>query len=336
VATVEVGRVRRFNRLVTQRVGALQEAYLSRDRPLAEARLLWEVGEHGAEVRALRARLALDSGYLSRLLRSLEHAGLVEVRASDRDGRVRTVRLTAAGASEREELDRRSDALAASMLEPLTAGQRDRLLGAMDEVERLLLASMIEIAPEDPRTPAARWSIGEYFAELASRFDGGFEPVRARPVADADLDPPAGVLLLAFLLGEPVGCGGLRFDGNGAAEIKRMWVAGSVRGLGLGRRMLAELERWAAVGGAGQVRLDTNRALTEAIALYRSSGYVEVAPFNDEPYAHLWFEKALGPLDPPTMVGSMSQSEGSDRLGKSPGPGGGVPPKTGAGGQSGG
>src|SRR5581483_12073984 len=92
-----VGQVRRFNRTVTQRIGALDSAYLSRDRPLGQARVLWEIGAGGAEVRELRARLDLDSGYLSRLLGALQAAGLVAVGADGADGRVRRVRLTAAG-----------------------------------------------------------------------------------------------------------------------------------------------------------------------------------------------------------------------------------------------
>lgn len=332
----DLDQVRRFNRLVTQRVGALEEAYLSRDRPLAEARLLWEIGPEGAEVRELRARLGLDSGYLSRLLRSLEQAGLVEVSASSADGRVRTVSLTPRGSTERQELDRRSNDLADSMLRPLSERQRADLLKAMAEVERLLLASMVEVAALDPRSPEARWCLSEYFAELSGRFETGFDAAASRPVADGDLVPPAGVLLVASLFGAPVGCGALRLHGAEPAEIKRMWVGRSVRRLGVGRRVLAELERLAQVGGAERVRLDTNRALVEAIALYRSSGYLEVAPFNDEPYADLWFEKRLGPSDPPAMVGSVSQSAGSARLSVSPGPGGGVPRETGSGGQSGG
>ena len=89
-----IERVRRFNRTVTQRVGALDDAYLARGRPLGQARLLWEIGPDGSEVRALRARLELDSGYLSRLLRALESDGLVVVDTDSADGRVRTARLT--------------------------------------------------------------------------------------------------------------------------------------------------------------------------------------------------------------------------------------------------
>src|ERR687885_2686533 len=96
-----VQQVRRFNRTVTQRVGALNDRYLARDRPLAEARVLWEIGPDGCEVRALRARLGLDSGHASRLLRALEADGLVEMSPSAEDGRVRTARLTRAGLRER-------------------------------------------------------------------------------------------------------------------------------------------------------------------------------------------------------------------------------------------
>src|SRR6516165_2246063 len=104
-----VGQIRSFNRTVTQRVGALSDAFLGRGRPLGQARLLWEIGPDGSDVRALRSRLDLDSGYLSRLLRSLEQDGLVAVERSGTDGRVRTARLTRRGLAERTVLDRRSD-----------------------------------------------------------------------------------------------------------------------------------------------------------------------------------------------------------------------------------
>jgi GNAT superfamily N-acetyltransferase len=99
--------------------------------------------------------------------------------------------------------------------------------------------------------------------------------------------------VIAHLNGQPVGCGALKFHGKAPAELKRMWLAKSVRGLGLGARLLNELEQRARNAGVRVVRLETNRALTEAIALYRRSGYVEVDRFNDEPYANHWFEKTL-------------------------------------------
>ena len=144
--------VRRFNRAVTQRIGALDDAFMARGRPLGQARLLWEIGPDGCDVRDLRSRLDLDSGYLSRLLRSLEHDGLITVEVNEADGRLRTARLTAAGQAERAELDRRSDAAAACLLDPLSVRQRSRLVTAMAEVERLLAASAIAVCVRDPRT----------------------------------------------------------------------------------------------------------------------------------------------------------------------------------------
>jgi DNA-binding MarR family transcriptional regulator/GNAT superfamily N-acetyltransferase len=287
--------VRRFNRTVTQRVGALDDAFLARTRPLGQARVLWEIGADGCEVRSLRSRLGLDSGYLSRLLRALEADGMVVVDADSADGRVRMARLTRAGLTERAELDRRADELAATILASLSERQRERLVTAMAEVERLLVASMVRIAVVDPRQPDARFCVRAYFAELGQRFDGGFDPARSISADDHELRPPAGLLLVATLHADPVGCGALKLHPDAPAELKRMWVSPAVRGLGVGRRLLAELEARAAEADARTVRLETNRALSEAIQLYRSAGYREVPPFNDEPYAHHWFEKELIP-----------------------------------------
>ncbi|MER7251005.1 helix-turn-helix domain-containing GNAT family N-acetyltransferase [Kribbella sp. NPDC000426] len=288
-----VGEVRRFNRMVTQRVGALQEDYLARGRPLGEDRVLWEIGADGCDVRTLRARLDLDSGYMSRLLRSLTGAGLVRVEPSAADARVRMATLTTEGLAERRVLDARSDELAASILEPLDERQRERLTAAMDEVTRLLTASMVRVEIVDPRLPAAQYCLNAYFEELGRRFETGFDPARSISADHAELTLPAGLLLVATLRSEPVGCGALKLHGSEPAEIKRMWVSPDARGLGLGRRLLAELERTAAAHGATAVRLETNHNLKEAIALYRSAGFKEVPAFNAEPYAHHWFEKPL-------------------------------------------
>jgi len=286
-------RVRSFNRTVTQRVGALSDSYLARDRPLGASRVLWEIGPGGTDARALRARLDLDSGYLSRLLRGLQDEGLIQVVPAEGDHRVRTAVLTDAGRAERAELDRLSDELAASLLAPLNDRQRDQLAAAMGTVERLLTAGLVMFTVADPASPEARACMAAYFAELGERFDGGFDPGASLPATDADLAEPSGLLLLARLHGEPVGCGALKFHGTEPAELKRMWVANRARGLGLGRRLLAELEDQARRHGATVVRLETNQALTEAITLYRSAGYAEVAAFSDEQYAHHWFEKHL-------------------------------------------
>jgi len=293
-----VAAVRRFNRTVTQRVGALDDEYMARGRPLAQARLLWEIGPGGAEVAALRGRLGLDSGYLSRLLRALESDGLVIVGPADPisgDARVRAARLTDAGRAEWSELDKRSDDFAWSILAPLTGQRREQLVAAMAQVERLLVASMVVVEPCPPGDRRARACVRAYARDIARRFDDGFDPALSKPVHDEELIPPAGVFLLATLNAEPVGCGAVKLHRDAPAEIKRLWVADTVRGLGVGRRLLGELERYAAERGWTTVRLDTNRNLTEAIAMYRSAGYQEIAPYNTEPYAHHWFEKQLVP-----------------------------------------
>ncbi|MDG4778549.1 helix-turn-helix domain-containing GNAT family N-acetyltransferase [Micromonospora sp. WMMD961] len=292
-----IAAVRRFNRTVTQRVGALDDEYMAQGRPLGQARLLWEIGPAGAEVAALRARLGLDSGHLSRLLRALESEGLVTVGPtvqSGGDGRVRTAQLTDAGRTEWTQLDRLSDELAASILGPLTEARRERLVTAMAEVERLLISSMVVIEPCPPNGPRVRACLRAYVRDIERRFDDGFDPELSNPVPDEALIPPAGVVLLATLNAEPIGCGAVKLHPDAPAEIKRVWVSDTVRGLGVGRRLLGELERYAAERGASAVRLDTNRNLTEAIALYRSAGYREIEAYNTEHYAHHWFEKRLG------------------------------------------
>jgi DNA-binding MarR family transcriptional regulator/GNAT superfamily N-acetyltransferase len=288
-----IATVRRFNRTVTQRVGALHDRYLASDRPLGQARVLWEIGHGGGDVTSLRTRLDLDSGYLSRLLRALEADGLIIVAPSTHDGRERTAALTGVGRREWQRLDERSDALARGVLDALSPAQRADMVGSMARVEHLLIASMVEIAPADPSDPVARFCLRSYYRELDERFSGGFDVAAALPVTDDDLTPPRGVLLVARLHGEGVGCGAVKFSPDEPPYIKRMWVAPSVRGLGLGRRLLGELEAAAAATGATSVRLETNSSLAEAIAMYRSAGYAEVEPFNDEPYAHHWFVKEL-------------------------------------------
>jgi GNAT superfamily N-acetyltransferase len=171
--------------------------------------------------------------------------------------------------------------------------QRSVLTAAMRQVEQLLRASMITFDVESPSTRDARWCFDRYFAELKSRFDGGFDPGLSNSAYPEELTPPSGLLILGRLQGRPVGCGALKFHKKGPAELKRMWIAESARGLGVGRRLLAELERHARNAGVRVLRLETNRALCEAIRLYRRSGYIEVEAFNAEPYAHHWFEKQL-------------------------------------------
>ena len=286
-------QLRSFNRIVTQTIGALEDDYLGRNRPLAQSRLIFEIGTDGARVHALRERLQLDSGYLSRLLRSLEAQGLVRTRAGASDRRSRTAELTKAGFEELDELNRLSNELAGSIIEPLSSKQRRRLADATCEVERLLLAASARIDEESPWHPEARQCLDLYYTELGHRFEGGFDPDYGSAPQLGEFTPPRGSFLIVRLRGAAVGCGALKPIGDDRAYLKRMWIARSCRGLGLGQRLLDALEEKAIALGYNLVCLETNSVLTEAQSLYRKSGYREVEPFNDDPYAHRWFEKAL-------------------------------------------
>jgi len=287
----DIQQVRRFNRLVTQRIGALGDSYLSRGRPLGEARLIFELGsEEAGDLGTLRQRLGLDSGYLSRLLRSLENQGVIALRKSREDGRARDVVLTAKGREEFAAYDTLSDDFARDLLVLLGDAQRQRLVAAMGEVERLLRAAAVVVAPEAARSTDARRCLDAYVAELAERFEGGFE---GGSFGTADMTPPAGWLLIARLDGEAVGCGALKRLDATTGEIKRVWVSPTARGMGVAARLMDRLETLAGEIGCTHVRLDTNRALTEAKAMYLKRGYRETGRYNDNPYADHWFEKRL-------------------------------------------
>lgn len=169
----------------------------------------------------------------------------------------------------------------------------------MDEPEPIRTVEEVRFEVVDPLHPDAQHCLGEYFAELDRRFDGGFDHALSLAPDAGLFRPPDGEFLVATVRDAPVGCGGLRFKPGQPIEIKRMWIAGSARGLGVGRRLLAALEARAAGHGGRTVRLETNRALTEAIAMYRASGYREVEPFNDERYGDHWFEKDLAVASDP-------------------------------------
>jgi DNA-binding MarR family transcriptional regulator/GNAT superfamily N-acetyltransferase len=290
-----VARIRRFNRTVTQAVGALDTEFLGRKRSLGASRLLFEIAGGNGELRTLRARLELDSGYTSRLLRGLEREGLVRTTRDPNDRRTRILAVTAAGRREVAKLDRSSDAAARTILAPLSTTEHAALLDAMATVEKALLHDAIRVEVESPASPDAERCLARYFAELAHRFDAGFDPARGISASIAELTPPAGYFVIARLRGDAVGCGALKVHPT-FGEVKRMWVDPATRGLGIGRHLLDSLERLARAAKLPKVRLETNRSLAEAQALYRRSGYREVPAFNTEPYAHHWFEKRISSL----------------------------------------
>jgi GNAT superfamily N-acetyltransferase len=147
----------------------------------------------------------------------------------------------------------------------------------------------------DPTSAGARVVLDRYFAELHTRFRNGFDPGAGGAEADAHtMRAPGGAFVIARADdGAAVACGGVVHVDDDTAEIKRMWVDPTRRGAGLGRRVLAHLESVAAELGHRRVILDTNEALTEAIAMYGRAGYAAIARYNDNPYAHHWFAKEL-------------------------------------------
>jgi DNA-binding MarR family transcriptional regulator/GNAT superfamily N-acetyltransferase len=285
-----VSRIRRFNRAVTAEVGALDTSFLGRGRPLGAARVLNAIGQGRGEVAELRDYLGLDSGLASRLLRGLEDEGLIRTVPHPDDARRRVARLTSAGRREFDAYEALSNARAQSLL--ARHGNAEALLAAMDLIAAALGRRSIVIEQTDPRSEAARYCLGEYYGELSRRFKGGFEVALSRDPDAADMVAPCGAFLVAMSDGLPLGCIGLK-GGSDYAEIKRLWVSPSARGLGIARRLMDAAEAAARNLSIKLLRLDTNSALAEAGQLYRSTGWTEIARFNDDPYPDLFFEKQL-------------------------------------------
>jgi DNA-binding MarR family transcriptional regulator/GNAT superfamily N-acetyltransferase len=286
-----VARVRRFNRAVTSEVGALDTSFLGRGRPLGAARVLNAIGHGRSDVAELRDNLGLDSGLMSRLLRSLEDEGLIETTAHVDDARRRVATLTRSGRREFSAYEALSNAQAGSFL--ARHAQPEALLAAMDLIASALGRNRAELNEIDPREPAARYCLTEYYAELGRRFKQGFDVTLSRDPDAKDMVRPRGTFIMAMSDGLPIGCVGLKGNGGDSGEIKRLWVAPSARGLGLGKRLMTAAERAARELSIAVLRLDTNSALPEAGQLYRSSGWREIPRFNDDPYPDLFFEKRL-------------------------------------------
>jgi GNAT superfamily N-acetyltransferase len=163
----------------------------------------------------------------------------------------------------------------------------------MRDIERLLSSTSVEIKAVDPEHPDAQHCLREYVAELNRRSERGFDPTVGATALPDEVRPPAGQFFVAYLHGEAIGCCAVKHHADAPSEIKRMWIAPRARGLGLGRRLLEKLEACVLASGGRVARIETSAVLSEAIALYRSAGWVEVPPFNDEPFADHWFEKQL-------------------------------------------
>ncbi|MEU6321217.1 helix-turn-helix domain-containing GNAT family N-acetyltransferase [Streptomyces sp. NPDC047009] len=290
VSSEDITALRRFNRYFTRRIGALDDHYLGQDRPLGQARLLYEIGD-GVSLRELRGRLGLDAGYLSRMARTLQAQGLVRTSVHPDDSRLRLAELTPAGHVEVKEQNRRANALAESLLGGLSEAQRGELSAALGTARRLLRLAAITIERVDGGSRDALACLDAYAADIDARFPEGFDP--AALVRAEEVSGTAGAFLVAYEEGRPVGCGALRTLEPGVGEIRHVWVHPDARRLGLARRLLDGLEDQALERGLGVVRLDTHAVLTEAQAMYRACGYAEIPRYDENVYAAHWFEKRL-------------------------------------------
>ena len=286
-----IARIRRFNRAVTSEVGALDTSFLGLGRPLGAARVIDAIGKGHAEVSEIRNYLGLDSGLMSRLLRSLEDEGLVETLPHPDDARRRLARLTEEGRRAFASYEALSDARAAAVLEGHS--RPDVVLEAMDIVAAALSRKRITLEERGASSPEARYCLAEYYKELSRRFTGGFDVKLSRDPEAKAMTRPLGVFLVAMSDDLPIGCAGLKGDGSPVGEVKRVWVSPAARGLGLGGRMMSAVEAKARELSMTCLRLDTNSALTEALRLYRRDGWREIERFNDDPYPDTFFEKHI-------------------------------------------
>jgi DNA-binding MarR family transcriptional regulator/predicted GNAT family acetyltransferase len=287
-----IARLRRFNRAVTREVGALDTSFLGRGRPLGMARVLQLVRPEGTDVARIRDRLDLDSGLLSRFLRSLESEGLIQTETDPTDRRRRIARLTPKGQTEMAAHEAIGHDRAKRLLS--RAGSRtDEVVAAMDLIATLLNRDQVEIRPADPDTAEARACLTAYFTELAQRIPG--LDMGKFPIPDpeaASYRPPHGRFLIAWSDDLPIGCVSLRPLDPETAEVKRLWVADHARGQGLARRLMQSIEGMARDMGLTTLKLDTNSALTDALALYHATGWRETPPYTGAP-ADIWLAKAL-------------------------------------------
>ena len=286
-----ISRIRRFNRAITRETGVLDQSFLGRGRPLGPARVLNAIGAGHSDLEDLRRYLGLDKTVLSRYLAGLQKDGLLDLVPAPSDGRRRRARLTEAGAQEYAAYEALSNTQAQSLLD--RHPRPEALLAAMDLIASALGRDEVQIVPADPTDARAITCLEAYYAELAARFDQGFDVSLSADPEAADMRPPRGTFLLALSDGLPLGCVGLKGTDKGYGEIKRLWISPAARGMGLARRLMAEVEAAARDLGIDLLRLDTNSALPEAVALYQNSGWTEIERFNDDPYPDYFFEKAV-------------------------------------------
>jgi DNA-binding MarR family transcriptional regulator/N-acetylglutamate synthase-like GNAT family acetyltransferase len=293
-----VEAVRRFNRFYTKHIGVLHEGLLGSPFSLAEARVLYELASFGQTTATqLRQELGLDGGYLSRILRRFDRAGLVDGKRSEADRRQRLLRLTEPGQEAFAALDSRSRNDIGAMLGALTRADQRRLTAAMHVIEDALGAGPERRTPYllRPHQPGDMgWIVHRHGVLYAEEYgwDEAFEALVARIVADFldHLDPKAERCWIAEKDGEIVACVFLVKRSKRLAKLRLLLVEPKARGLGIGARLVDECVRFARRAGYRKITLWTNSILTTARHLYENAGFALV---EEEPH-HSFGQDLIG------------------------------------------
>ncbi|MHB1023123.1 MAG: bifunctional helix-turn-helix transcriptional regulator/GNAT family N-acetyltransferase [Acidobacteriaceae bacterium] len=281
----KIQAVRRFNRFYTRQIGTLTDGYAQSSFSLAEARVLYELAQQDPSTATrITAELGLDAGYLSRILRSFEQQGLITRKPCKEDGRQTLLRLTQAGRKEFSQINTVTNREVAKLLQPLTPETQQRLIAAMQTVEKLIAPKagppQVPYVLRPHRPGDMGWVIHRHGAIYAREYgwDERFEALVARIAADFidHFDPRRERCWIAEREGEPVGSIFLVKHPempDTVAKLRLLLVEPSVRGLGIGRHLVKECSEFARGIGYRKITLWTQSILQPAIRIYREAGY---------------------------------------------------------------
>jgi DNA-binding MarR family transcriptional regulator/N-acetylglutamate synthase-like GNAT family acetyltransferase len=285
-ATERIDAVRAFNRFYTRRLGLVRGGLVKTPHPLAEARVLYELGHNGGlETSELRAILEVDAGQLSRLLARLESEGLLGREPSPGDARRRRVRLTPAGEAAFATLDRRTVEQIGALLDELGDARQERLVAALGDV-RAVLERRGEVALRGLEPGDLGWIVARHGVLYTREYgwDGSFEVLVASIMGAfrPDLDRA----WIAELDGRRAGCVLCVHADERTAKLRTLLVEPEARGYGLGSRLVGAVIDHARAGGYAELTLWTNDVLADARRIYERAGFALVGEAPHHAFGH--------------------------------------------------